>query len=167
MMDLIREAAGPENVYASSADAVWVNARGRRNIRETLFGGLTQLIKLRESDVWDRAWLDGRGRAVVETKGKRYPILTGVPSAAELDAEGRSHWVACDPWSSHPEERRRAKLVMRTHTHDGSGLIQSHDYPAVPHVPHWRMTGAQMAEELLLPLRAPTARETRGGDNER
>jgi len=142
-----------------SADAVWVKEHPGEHLT---FDGIDYLcdgIAVKIDEVWDNVWMDGKSHAVVEKDGKRFAVLTGVSSTAEIGPDGYSRWYGVDPWNSHPEIKRRAACRVRQRTHSSGALMEQYDYPLQINAPWPHYNDLEIDGDLLVPMKAPTARE--------
>jgi hypothetical protein len=140
------------SLYATLADSLWVDQRGLDVIRATGEEALKGSMKVNIAATFDRVWLDGGQRAVVEKDGRRWAIVAGVPTHAEIGPDGKSKWMATEPWTSYGKPDREHGVRIGTATFDAGRLIKANDHAPAPNTPWKRLLGGQLREELLQPV---------------
>lgn len=159
----LADAVTSTNVLAMSADALWILPAAADVLREISSRQHGRRVEIHHETVYDRVWLDGHGRAVVEQRGQRWPVLLGVPTHAEVGPDGVSRWFISSADAPGTSKRGRA-LVRRTAlTWDVGRFVEQHSYAAEPVMLPPVIHAPAMREELLLrPIRhseAPTSTE--------
>lgn len=153
-LDYLMGLAGPGNVVACMSDALWVTHDGWQSYQRaaSAAGGAPDNLSVKA--VYDRAWLTGRGRAVVERDGKRYAILSGVPNDLAADDRGRVAWESKEDWPDAQAPRAARGVGSRTVVFDTNKVVKENDFPARPYCPWLVLRDGLLPEELLTPRRA-------------
>lgn len=151
-VDTLAAMCPPDDVLAICADSVWIRERAVPELQEQVRARLGSPASIRTDAVYEDAWLDGAGRAVVQIGGKRFPILTGVPTHAEVGSDGISRWIATEPWASGARKRRGNRCSQRQHNFNVGALVRqcSHELRSV--IPWHTLADSGLPEELLQPL---------------
>lgn len=157
MTQRVTETFPEGSLLAQAADALWLTEAGWQHARETAGGLEARDCGLRAAARYDDAWLDGRGRAVVELGGRRTAVVQGVPGWSEMDAEGRCVWRTVAPWSKSGAPSADTGVLLGRGTFKADRLIKDNSYPLRAVRPWIELAGGELREELLLPL-DPTKR---------
>lgn len=155
---LLRELAaiiGAESVLALSADTLWV--RGGAELLAAPTGSAGELARnaLRVKAVYDRVWLDGHGRAVVEGQGQRWAHTQGVPLEPVSTEDGHVVWCAQGEWTCGELKRLKRGVPIVRKSYNASRLLAENDFPARPRSPYLALQDGLFREELLLPVLHP------------
>lgn len=155
---------GSSHVLAVVADSLWV--RDAENALSSATLEQRQLIEnaLAVKGTYDRVWLDGRGRAVVEGQGQRWAHTQGVPLEPVSTEDGRVVWCAQGDWTCGELERLKNGVPIVRKSYDASRLLRNNDFPARPHNPYLALQDGLFREELLLPVLHPHAAGRAGGE---
>lgn len=166
MVDGIAERVGWQHVVCICADSLWLTRTGTDRLRRIMAEDKDDVERFKAKETYDRVWLDGAGRAVVEKDGQRWPIVQGIPSYATIDADGRSHWMVCDPWTSDTTLDRSAGVLCGYSSFDANRIIKECSHKPMPAQPWLQLDSTQMREELLLPLKQRDSAKQGGIDND-
>jgi hypothetical protein len=151
--------SAPQNtVLAVTADALWLTEEGAAHVRRNMPKRKPSQPDYAIRDLYDDAWLDGAGRAVVAQDGKRFPLLTGVPTHAEIGPDGRSRWRVTAPWTDHGEPTPKRGVRLQSASFNAGKLLAECSYPLIWESPWLSLQDGQMREELLVPLRPGRAK---------
>lgn len=149
--------AGPGQVLSLSADALWLTTAGWQALQRALSADGVSPDSLRVKAIYDRVWMTGSGRAVVEREGRRYAVLSGVPHDLAADADGVVRWRAHEDWPSQERPTAARGVQSRAVHFNTARLIKEYDYPYRAQCPWLQWQDGLLPEELLTPRR-PTRR---------
>jgi hypothetical protein len=158
-IDAIASRLPNESVLAICADSLWLTAPGFDALQSEKLAPLAPTQSLAIHEVWDDAWLDGSGRAVVERDGKRYPLLIGVPNWAEIGPDGRSRWVSAAPWNADQRPTAKAGVGVHGASFDAGKIVEQNSHPLIWSCPWLELVGGVLREELLLPVQPRIERQ--------
>ncbi len=144
---------GYQHVIAVCADSLWLTADGSRRLRQIAGDQSQTNPEMACKDVYDRAWLDGHGRAVVERDGERWPVVQGIPTYARIGPDGKSHWMATSPWDECGRKHTDSTVALTGMSFDAARLIRECDHAPVPAHAWLSLDSIQMREELLTPVK--------------
>lgn len=146
---------GHRRLLAVTADTLWV--RGTPDLLADLqgVGGALCRAALRVDTTYDRVWMDGKGRAVVQRGNERWVHSQGVPLEPVADAEGRVVWCAQGEWTCGELERLKHGVPIIRKTYDAGKIVRNEDYPWRPASPWLGLQDGLFREELLLPVLHP------------
>jgi hypothetical protein len=161
-LDVVIRELGPEGVIALVHDCLWITEVGRAKMRGLLLSPDAPVPQWKEKDVYERVWMDGAGRAVVERGGKRYAHLAGIPVNQPAAEGGRVQWRTADDWTADKKPTSRRGVGVRFSGFDARRFVRDNDFAARAHTPFMRLTDGLLLEELLLPRQ----RERRVDDDE-
>jgi hypothetical protein len=153
MLSFLCGLAGPENVYAVMSDALWLSQDGWQRLQRAASEAGKAPDGLRVKAIYDRAWLTGLGRAVVERDNKVYAILSGVPHDLPANVDGRVVWDSKEEWPSTEGPRAERGVKVQSVVFDTFKVVKEHNYPAVPYMPWLHLQDGMLHEELLVPRR--------------
>lgn len=143
----------PKNsLLAVCADCLWVTAAGLKTCHKLVRRVAAKGVSVGVRETFDQVWMDGRGRAVVQMDGRRFPVLTGVPTHSEVGPDGRSRWIVTEAWNAPGGPDRVEGVKIGTASFDAGKLVRENDYPLVWESPWLTINNAQMREDLLLPV---------------
>lgn len=156
VLDSLRRAIGPENVLALACDAAWVTDAGYERYLEMGSVAGKDISRLEVKAEYDRVWLDGRGGAVVEIDGQRYPLCAGVPSWIAAGADGVARWHHGGPWTEGGKPSADAGARLIESTYDCDRFVRRYDFPLEVVSPWIRLDQPCLPENLLLPRKIAT-----------
>lgn len=164
-VDHAAQVIGWQHVLAICADALWLTKTGADRLRRLIDADPLDIGECRQKEVYDRVWLDGNGHAVVEREGKRWPVMTGIPTYAYVDETGRSRWQVSSPWMERDIPDANSGVRVTGATFDAGRLVRDCSHKPIVAYPWLELNSAQLREELLVPLRPRVAAEQGGIDD--
>ncbi len=149
-VDAVRARLPEGSVLALASDALWLTQHGWIAFRALQCADPKGLDRWRSKEVFDDAWLDGKGGAVVRKGGNLYPLLTGIPSGVCIGADGIATWPRAQEWDTAADVRPDKPLPRRRARWDGGRLMRENDHPVRPVCPWTTLRQARFTERLLL-----------------
>lgn len=150
-VDRVRRLFDPRHILAASADALWIDARANVAAKMPLTGMDSLLWRWQLKEVYEDAWIDGKGGAVVLAGGEYYPVVTGVPTHAEIGPDGRSKWMVSVPWNVDGNPSRQKGVRVNVASFNGEKLMRECEHPLQQSGPWIEFSAALLREELLKP----------------